>query len=338
MTFTVLVLYALMTYWVVRRIRNGRRKLTRAASSSLSRSARRRIREQMKGIKQGLAKRGRKALDPDGSHTASWKRFQLDPGQTPESEEAAEISEGSQEESVAGGPPAPDHGDAPGLELDGAAPLASVPLDIEPDTPWPAPSGSLGDADPMGSKEPELLGIDHGLPTRDHDPEAGIATVQAEAPQVSELHATEQGPEAPGDEPFSGESAASALDEPGDGSPPLPGPPVERAEIQAALFAEHRPGFEIEDEFEERFRGRSLRWTGTLDQANSILGTDRVELRLLGHAGDGMERPITVSCELSTSEAGDLLGQRGIEITVEGTLESCDPYMQGLRLKSSRRS
>ena len=56
MTFTVLVVYALMAYWVVRLIRTGKRKLVRHGSGSLARSARKRIRAQLQGIQEELAR------------------------------------------------------------------------------------------------------------------------------------------------------------------------------------------------------------------------------------------------------------------------------------------
>lgn len=349
MTFTVLVVYALMAYWVVRLIRTGKRKLVRHGSGSLARSARKRIRAQLQGIQEELARKGRRSFDPDGSRRASWKRFQLDPGQTPGPEDADQALPETQEELAREDPLVPDRGDARGLELDGTSTTDAGRLDIEPDAAWPGPSGSLGEAglvSPPAPGEPELPEAGHGLSTFDTDtdtdtdtaPGASTPPVPEEAATTSMFDPAEEGSQAPGDEPFSGEAAADPKDEHAIESPRVPGILVEGAEIQAALFAEHRPGFEVEDDFKERFQGRSLRWTGTLDQANSILGTDRVELRLVGHAEDGMERPITVTCELPESVAGDLLGQRDIEITVEGTLASCDPYMQGLRLEDSRRS
>ena len=107
--------------------------------------------------------------------------------------------------------------------------------------------------------------------------------------------------------------------------------------LERDLFESARPGFEIEERFREEYRGRRVLWSGLLDRAEGSLGSDRIEVFVHEAGNDPVVRPLRWAFDLPRAEGADLVGQRELAVAIEGTLESCDPYLRQVSLKDARR-
>jgi len=116
--------------------------------------------------------------------------------------------------------------------------------------------------------------------------------------------------------------------------PARPRPTLERElspdVLRERLFADSAPGFEVARRFQEEFRGRRVRWSGELDRAARGLGARaRVQVTVETSATPlaPIARPLRWTFALEPEAGADLVGQRKLPLTVEGTLEAVDPYL-----------
>jgi len=99
------------------------------------------------------------------------------------------------------------------------------------------------------------------------------------------------------------------------------------------LFAEERMSFETVQLFQARFEGQRVRWTGTLDRLelyhdDPILGSDPGVKAVLDLPANGEgTRIVHLVVSFSPGEEQALREVRGEELSFEGTLAQCDPYL-----------
>jgi len=99
------------------------------------------------------------------------------------------------------------------------------------------------------------------------------------------------------------------------------------------LFAGDRMSFETSQIYEERFEGRRVRWSGTLDRFESYrddptLGSGPgIKAVLDLPAIEDGARVVHLVVALPAAEERALLEARGKPLTIEGTLAYCDPYL-----------
>ena len=132
--------------------------------------------------------------------------------------------------------------------------------------------------------------------------------------------------------------------EPGPEADVAPDPPLPLEEVGAELFAGSRMGAEIERAFEERFRDRSTRGTGTLrriDGHSSVSGLGSVSDRLAvlelpdPAAPDHGGRPVRVLIPVPDGDAEALLACLGETVSFEGRLVGCNPWLRDLHLEGA---
>lgn len=107
--------------------------------------------------------------------------------------------------------------------------------------------------------------------------------------------------------------------------------------LEKDLFESGRPGFEIEERFREEFQGRRVHWSGRLDRAETNLGGEQVEIIVQEADDDPLGRPLRWTFQLPRADAEDLISKREIPLTIEGTLDACDPYLRRVSLADARR-
>ena len=115
-------------------------------------------------------------------------------------------------------------------------------------------------------------------------------------------------------------------------------PVLDASAVSHELFGTRRTGFETQRIFDEGFRGRRVRGSGTLARIETFVsdvvfgrtpGT-RVTLELSELEGEGYGRDVRLVAALAHDRETELRHSRGEEFEVEGTLVRCDPFLRTL--------
>jgi hypothetical protein len=106
--------------------------------------------------------------------------------------------------------------------------------------------------------------------------------------------------------------------------------------LSMELFGTPRSGHEVMRVFEDEYRGKSVRWSGTVKRVetfkfDSTFGRSpgvRITLELPKLIVHGMQREVGLVVAAPPSEEESLRKARGSTLDIDGVLVKCDPYLR----------